>query len=58
MKKEVLIVVFKKNGKKFGDTNFSLFVKFKDITDDQQIEEDGFQFEGNGRTLNDVRNIK
>ena len=36
----------------------SLFAKFKDITDDQQIEEDGFQFEGDGKTLNDVRNLK
>ena len=36
----------------------SPLVKFKDITDDQQIEEDGFQFEGDGKTLNDVRNLK
>ena len=49
----------KKNGKKsYGDTNFSpAFVKFKDITDDQEITEDGFQFQGDGRTLNDIRNL-
>ena len=56
---EAGVKVFKKNSSnKFGDTNFApAFAKFKDITDDQEITEDGFQFEGNGRTLNDVRNL-
>ena len=56
---EAGVKVFKKNSSnKFGDTNFApAFAKFKDITDDQVMGGDGIQFEGNGRTLNDVRNL-
>ena len=50
----------KKNGKKsYGDTNFApAFTRFKDIEDVIPTNlQTGFQFEGNGQSLKDVRNL-
>jgi hypothetical protein len=55
---------FKKNTSgKFGDTNFSpAYSRFKDLTLGQESQtfqqwDDGVDFEGDGRTLDDVRNL-
>jgi len=55
---------FKKNSSnKFGDVNFSpAFTRFKDLTLGQESQtfqqwDDGVDFEGSGRTLDDVRNL-
>jgi len=58
------VKVFKKNNSnKFGDTNFApAFARFKDLTLGQESQtfqqwDDGVDFEGSGRTLDDVRNL-